>query len=897
MPSKPTASKINSNTSPSSGFRTGKGLKLRTKATIFAIAISTVPVLLIGFMATRFASASVKNKISQLQLVATQELADNINRFLGERYRDIQGLASLPGLTNFPQRTTTKANQQAILDQFIEINPVYDSIAVFDSDGDVIVKSPQAQEIEPTDFEQLQQSDRPYISQPVVSKNSKELSIFIVTPVKNAQTNQITAIIQARMPVKSLQAVGQGVASSKREYYLLDKKSQVFLASTQPNQGNKDITQRFPGIDITTNKEDTIVTSNQQHLVSYASIKGQNLPTQWQGQVVMATDTASIFAAQRQLMQTIIIGTALTALIVGVIAAWLAKRTTEPIVKAAKAVKKLGEGELNARLDVGTKDELGSLGTNINWMAQQLQLLVKEQTSDAEWEKSLAEITLRIRKSLKTENIFQTAVKEIQTALNTDRVIIYQFNPENWYGTVVAESVTGDLPTMMGVQIEENPSFWEPYIDSTKDFPVRAIANIYQDPTVENIESQIKAWEPFAVKALASVPIIIQGQLMGLIIAHQCDSSRVWQQEDIYVLQQLATQIGYALEQAKLLEEIEKARQEEQEQKEQLQVQLLALLSDVEGAASGDLRVRAEVTPGEIGTVADFFNSIVENLRLIVTQVKDAANQVNNSLEVNEAAIRDLAQEALDQAGEINNILDAVDQMTNSMKSLATNAREAATVANNASDTAKNSGQAMEMTVQNIMSLRETVGSTAKKVKRLGESTQQISRVVSLINEIAMQTHLLAINAGIEAARAGEEGQGFAVVAEEVSALATRCAGATKEIEHIVENIQRETSDVVQAMQLGVAQVVEGTNIVEDAKDSLNQILEVSRHIDSLVQSISHATASQVQTAQTISQLMQEIAAVSQRTSNSSHQVSASLQKTVEIAQQLQATVGTFQVN
>jgi len=169
--------------------------------------------------------------------------------------------------------------------------------------------------------------------------------------------------------------------------------------------------------------------------------------------------------------------------------------------------------------------------------------------------------------------------------------------------------------------------------------------------------------------------------------------------------------------------------------------------------------------------------------------------------------------------------------------------------------------------------------------------------VVSLINQIAIQTNLLAINAGIEAARAGEEGQGFAVVAEEVGELAIRSAAATQEIEEIVGNIQRETSEVVQAMEIGTTQVVEGTRIVEEAKESLSQILDVSRQIDFLVQSISTATASQVETSQSVSQLMKDIAAVSQRTSDSSVQISQSLQQTVEISQQLQETVGTFKVS
>ena len=186
---------------------------------------------------------------------------------------------------------------------------------------------------------------------------------------------------------------------------------------------------------------------------------------------------------------------------------------------------------------------------------------------------------------------------------------------------------------------------------------------------------------------------------------------------------------------------------------------------------------------------------------------------------------------------------------------------------------------------------------TAKKVKRLGESSQQISKAVSLINQIALQTKLLAINASIEAARAGEEGRGFAVVAEEVGELATQSAGATKEIEAIVENIQKETGEVVEAMELGNSQVVEGTHLVGEAKQSLDQMVEVSHQIDQLVQSISGETVSQTKTSEMFTNLMKDIAKVSENTSDSSRQVSDSLEGTVEIARQLQASVGKFKID
>lgn len=886
-----------------------KRLNLRSKATVLAIAISTLPVLGIGTLAYHIASLSISNKISDLQQAEAEGLADKVNRFMIERYNDIQVLANLPILTNSSVKSvTTQQDKKAVLDKIRESKKVYDSIAVFDLNGEPILQS-QAQPLTNySDRDYFQAAlNSPLISQPQISKDTKLNSIFTFAPVKDAVTGQTIAIVRARMPVKSLEEVVKNYAVEGQEYHLIDASGKFFMSS-ESKQIGREARINFPGFANlqATQKEATFKTINQidnkEQLVSYAGEKLNGLPDlKWQ--VILATDTAIVFAPQRDLLLAILGGTVLTTLLVSLLAAWLAKRATQPILNATQTVARLGQGELTARLDIDSEDEFGELGENINLMAEQLQLLLKEQELDAERAKIITEITLRIRRNLKTEDIFKTAVREVRSCLRSDRVVIYNFDRSTWDGMVVAESVAPGYPKMIGVQIDD-PCFRERHIETYKDGRVRAIANIYQEPSLRNAKCYILMLEKFSVKANLIAPMITDGQLVGLMITHQCDSPRFWQQAEIDLFKQVATQVGYALEQAKLLEEVEQGRhkaeqgsEDERQQKEALQMQLLELLGEVEGAASGDLTVRADVTTGEIGTVADFFNSIVENLRLIVTQVKQAAYQVNYAIGSNQGAMRELAEDAITQASEINRTLDAVDQMTYSIQYVAENAQQAAYVAQNASHTAKKSGKAMDMTVQNILHLRETVGETAKKVKRLGESTQQISRVVSLINQIAMQTNLLAINAGIEAARAGEEGQGFAVVAEEVGELAARSAAATKEIEQIVENIQRETSEVVQAMEVGTAQVVEGTRIVEDAKHSLSQILDVSRQIDSLVQSISTATTSQVETSQTVGNLMREIAKVSERTSYSSRQVSESLQQTAVISQELQETVETFKVD
>ncbi|AVH70801.1 methyl-accepting chemotaxis protein [Nostoc sp. 'Lobaria pulmonaria (5183) cyanobiont'] len=905
LPTKLTTETAN-NSSLNQGIAYFTRLGLVKKATILAIAIGTIPVLGIGAIAFGFANKSITKQITQSQQAEATGLSDKVNRFMLGRYGDIQVISSLPFLTN-SQASISTQEKQAVLDRVAEAYKAYDSIAVFDRQGNLIVQStgePLENQKDRTYFQDALQKDTPIISKPEAAKNTGVVSIYLAAPVKETKTGQTIGMVQARMPGKSLEEVIKNYVANGQQYHLLDASGTVFLSPQKELLGKqaKGEYSNLPKL-LAAKKVNSFIevpkTHKKQELVSYVpASKLDGLPNlNWQ--VLLSTDTATVFEPQRQLLWTIAIGTAVTALIVGAIASRLAKLTTQPILNATAALAKLGQGKFNTRLQIEREDELGVLSANINLMAEQLQVLVKEQQQefDVEGAKLLADITLRIRRILKTEDIYHATVKEVQRALKTDRVIIYSLNPVTLAGVVVAESVTGNWPEMLGVQIDHS-YFRKHYLESDRNGQVQAVANIHQDQSLKNADGYIQLLEKFAVKGYLIVPILAQEKLLGLLIAHHCETPRVWQQPEIDLFQQIATQVGYALEQAKLLEEIEKVRNVNVTESDGiLQQQLLQLLNDVEGAARGDLTVRADVTAGEIGTVADFFNSIVESLRDIVTQVKQAAIHVNSAIGSNEGAIRHLAEEALTQAAEINHTLDAVDQMTQSMKAVAESAEKAAFIANHAAHTATNSGHAMDLTVQNILSLRETVGETAKKVKRLGESSQQISRVVSLINQIAIQTNLLAINAGIEAARAGEEGQGFAVVAEEVGELAVRSAAATQEIEQIVENIQRETSEVVQAMEIGTTQVVEGTRIVEEAKQSLSQILDVSCQIDSLVQSISTATASQVETSQSVSQLMKDIAAISQRTSDSSHQVSQSLQQTVDISQQLQETVEAFKVS
>ncbi|MGC1307629.1 MAG: methyl-accepting chemotaxis protein [Phormidesmis sp.] len=343
--------------------------------------------------------------------------------------------------------------------------------------------------------------------------------------------------------------------------------------------------------------------------------------------------------------------------------------------------------------------------------------------------------------------------------------------------------------------------------------------------------------------------------------------------------------------------EAQRKAQEQEQAKEDLQRQVIRLLDDVEGAARGDLTVKAEVTADVLGAVADSFNLTIENLREIVKQVSVAARQVSQGSTENEAFARSLSADALRQAEELAVTLNSVQVMTDSIQRVAESAREAEEVARSASETALRGGEAVERTVAGILDIRETVADTTRKVKRLAESSQEISKIVALISQIASRTNLLALNASIEAARAGEAGRGFAIVADEVRQLADRAAKASKEIEQIVLQIQSETGGVMTAMEEGTQQVIEGTRLAEQAKQSLDDIIQVSNRIDVLVRSITADTVEQTETSRAVAQVMQSVELTAQETSQESQRVSGSLQNLVGVAKDLLTSVDKFKVN
>ena len=335
---------------------------------------------------------------------------------------------------------------------------------------------------------------------------------------------------------------------------------------------------------------------------------------------------------------------------------------------------------------------------------------------------------------------------------------------------------------------------------------------------------------------------------------------------------------------------------EQRQQREELETAISSLIEEVIDATDGDLTVRANLNSVQLSTVADLFNAIIDNLQAIAIEAKGSSSQVGSYLKQNEEVVLVLAEQALSEAAETRNTLVFVEQMSKSIKAVAANASQAEQIANDTYNTAIESTSNMDLTVDSILTLRTTVGETSKKMKRLGESSQKISQSLSFIQEIALKTNILAINASVEAGRAGEYGQGFTIVAEQVAELAEQSAAATKEIAGIVAEIQNETTVVNQAMESGTTQVVETTRLVESTKQSLELVLEKSQSINQLMEFISQATVSQTNTSENITSLMQKISQMSEITSKSSQRVAQSIVETAQFAAKLESTVAQFKV-
>ncbi|WP_395787796.1 methyl-accepting chemotaxis protein [Aquimonas sp.] len=333
-----------------------------------------------------------------------------------------------------------------------------------------------------------------------------------------------------------------------------------------------------------------------------------------------------------------------------------------------------------------------------------------------------------------------------------------------------------------------------------------------------------------------------------------------------------------------------------QELNQRNQEAILRLLDEMGSLAEGDLTVRATVTEDITGAIADSINFAVEALRSLVTTINETAVQVAAAAQETQATAMHLAEAAEHQAQQITSASAAINEIAVSIDEVSKNSAESADVAQRSVQIAAKGAEVVRQTIQGMDSIRDQIQETSKRIKRLGESSQEIGSIVELINDIAEQTNILALNAAIQAASAGEAGRGFAVVADEVQRLAERSANATKRIETLVQTIQSDTNEAVSSMEQTTAEVVAGARLAEDAGLALGEIEKVSNDLADLIQNISEAARQQSAAATNISATMNVIQEITTQTSMGASQTAESIGNLAQLAADLRRSVADFKL-
>ncbi|MEM8984244.1 MAG: methyl-accepting chemotaxis protein [Pseudomonadota bacterium] len=331
-------------------------------------------------------------------------------------------------------------------------------------------------------------------------------------------------------------------------------------------------------------------------------------------------------------------------------------------------------------------------------------------------------------------------------------------------------------------------------------------------------------------------------------------------------------------------------------QNERNQHAILRLLDELGSLADGDLTVEATVTEDITGAIADSINYAIEALRGLVATINDTSIMVDSAAKQTEAGAKSMSQSARLQAHEVKATTDELGAIIAAIEEVSGNAERSSDVARHSVDVAHKGGEAVRRTIDGMNAIRETIQETSKRIKRLGESSQEIGNIVELINDIAEQTNILALNASIQASMAGEAGRGFAVVADEVQRLAERCTNATKQIEVLVRTIQADTNEAVVSMERSTTDVVGGALLAENAGAALDEIEQVSNQIASLVQNISTSAREQNTLAARVDKRTTTLTKISAKTGRETLATAAAISKLSELASQLRGTVAGFQL-
>jgi len=448
----------------------------------------------------------------------------------------------------------------------------------------------------------------------------------------------------------------------------------------------------------------------------------------------------------------------------------------------------------------------------------------------------LGDLTHYIRESLHEEDVLKATVEEVRKGMSADRVIVYGFDAD-WYGTVIAESVLPRFPKALRANIKD-PCFAEGYVQKYQAGRVQAINNIYEAGLTQ---CHINQLEPFAVKANLVAPILKDNQLLGLLIAHQCSAPRDWRESEIGLFTQIAKQVGFALDHARLLNQVEQAYQ-----------------------------AAATTSVQHLQKQAQIQRQVSEMLRNSNTVIQTLSTEV-----------------ALNQMQSIQSIYHQIEMLGDSAQEIITSAQQVELQQQQLSQKVEDENQSMNQILNSICAIQETVVQAAEKINCLEQPSQKLSKRLNLISNVVSQMKLQAMHTALEASRSGEAGQKFAAIAQKALSLVQQLDSDITEIQPLVAEIHAQSHEVMAAIQSGVEQAKNSTELIAETQHKFEQAIALSIQMQTLVTEISQAAAVQAETSTSANQSILGVASIASQTSEQALAVAESLAQLATFTQDL----------
>ncbi|BBP05711.1 protein PilJ [Sulfuriferula plumbiphila] len=500
-------------------------------------------------------------------------------------------------------------------------------------------------------------------------------------------------------------------------------------------------------------------------------------------------------------------------------------------------------------------------------------------------------------------------VAQRPTALASEMVMLTQRMAKNANTLLSGEVIDQDVAFQLGKDATTFKDIMNGLHDGSEKLRLSAVT----DPDVRTkLEDLITAYKGFEIDVnniLASMQPLVEAKQAGHSIFTDSDKLLADTQKITAAYQGLGT-LGVALAIVLGLlgagsvalfayintnEAKRRALQSEAENKRN-QEAILRLLNELGDLSEGDLTISATVNEDITGAIADSINFTIDELRTLVAGIERATEQVNTTTAQAKQVSDELLSAAQRQSREIEDTSTAILDMSQSINEVSASASQSAQVAHQSLEAAEKGTHAVQNSIAGMNGIREQIQETSKRIKRLGESSQEIGEIVELISDITEQTNVLALNAAIQAASAGEAGRGFSVVAEEVQRLAERSGQATKQIAAIVKTIQSDTQDAVAAMETSTQGVVEGAKLSDAAGRALSEISQVSRNLAALIENISTATEAQATAAAKVARTMQDIQNITEQTTTGTSQTASSIGALSGLAADLKKSIAGFKL-